>query len=46
MIRLDRAQDAIAEGKTILAGGLPVRLEKPSWAGFAFPGEATAALNS
>jgi folate-binding protein YgfZ len=39
MIRLDRASDALAAGETILAGGIAVRLEKPSWIGFPFPGE-------
>lgn len=40
MIRLDRAADALSAGDTIRAGGIPIRLEKPSWARFAFPGEA------
>jgi len=40
MIRLDRAEDALAAGETIRAGGIPVELQKPSWARFAFPGEA------
>ncbi|MFC4173510.1 YgfZ/GcvT domain-containing protein [Microvirga sp. GCM10011540] len=39
MIRLDRAADALAAGETIRAGGIPVELRKPEWAGFAFPGE-------
>ncbi|HST93949.1 MAG TPA: folate-binding protein [Microvirga sp.] len=39
MIRLDRAADALAAGEPIRAGGIPVRLEKPSWIGFPFPGE-------
>ncbi|QRM28392.1 folate-binding protein YgfZ [Microvirga sp. VF16] len=39
MIRLDRAADALQAGETIRAGGIPVRLEKPSWIGFPFPGE-------
>ncbi len=39
MIRLDRAADALAAGETLCAGGLPVRLEKPEWIGFAFPQE-------
>lgn len=41
-VRLDRAAEAIAAGLPITAGGLPVRLEKPAWARFAFPGEASA----
>jgi folate-binding protein YgfZ len=40
MIRLDRADDALKAGETIRAGGIPVRLEKPSWIRFPFPGEA------
>jgi folate-binding protein YgfZ len=40
MIRLDRAADALKAGEVIRAGGIPVRLEKPSWIGFPFPGEA------
>jgi tRNA-modifying protein YgfZ len=40
MIRLDRAADALAAGETIRAGGIPVVLQKPAWATFAFPGEA------
>ncbi|MFL5188615.1 MAG: YgfZ/GcvT domain-containing protein, partial [Microvirga sp.] len=40
MIRLDRAADALRAGEVIRAGGIPVRLEKPSWIGFPFPGEA------
>jgi len=39
MIRFDRAADALAAGKTIRAGGLAVRIEKPDWVRFPFPGE-------
>ena len=38
-IRLDRVADAMAAGEPILAGGLPVRLDKPDWIRFPFPGE-------
>lgn len=38
-IRIDRAADALAEGVPILAGGRPVRLRKPEWVRFPFPGE-------
>jgi folate-binding protein YgfZ len=38
-IRLDRAADALAAGTPITAGGLPVRLAKPDWIRFPFPGE-------
>jgi tRNA-modifying protein YgfZ len=40
LIRLDRAADALAAGEIILAGGLPVRIEKPAWATFSFPDTA------
>jgi folate-binding protein YgfZ len=40
MIRLDRAEDALAAGEAIRAGGLPVRLTKPDWIRFPFPGDA------
>jgi folate-binding protein YgfZ len=43
MIRLDRAADALNAGETIRAGGIPVRLEKPSWVRFPFPGEESPA---
>ncbi|MBN9062781.1 MAG: folate-binding protein YgfZ [Rhizobiales bacterium] len=39
-LRLDRVEDALAAGVAITAGGLALRLEKPAWATFAFPGEA------
>ena len=38
-IRLDRAEEALAAGLEIRAGGLPVRLEKADWIRLAFPGE-------
>jgi tRNA-modifying protein YgfZ len=43
MLRLDRAAEALAAGTALSAGGVPIRLVKPEWARFAFPGEATAA---
>ncbi|MDF2812090.1 MAG: folate-binding protein [Microvirga sp.] len=43
MIRLDRAADALAAGQTIRAGGIPITLEKPGFATFAFPGEPATA---
>ncbi|GGE35674.1 folate-binding protein [Agaricicola taiwanensis] len=39
VLRLDRVADALAEGSPLLAGGIAIRLEKPDWARFAFPGE-------
>jgi tRNA-modifying protein YgfZ len=43
MLRLDRAADALATGQPLLAGGVEMRLVKPAWAQFAWPGEAKAA---
>jgi folate-binding protein YgfZ len=43
MLRLDRTAEALAAGAALSAGGVPIRLVKPGWARFAFPGEATAA---
>lgn len=44
-IRIDRASEALAAGKELRAGGLPIRIEKPDWITFAFPiaGSARAA---
>jgi tRNA-modifying protein YgfZ len=42
MLRLDRAGEALAAGATLSAGGVPLRLVKPEWARFAWPGEAAA----
>jgi hypothetical protein len=39
LLRLDRVADALAAGTPLTAGGLPVRLVKPAWAQFAWPGE-------
>jgi tRNA-modifying protein YgfZ len=43
LIRLDRVAEAISQGGTLTAGGVPIRLVKPDWARFAFPGDAKAA---
>jgi len=43
LIRLDRLGDALAAGETPLAGGYPVRLERPGYASFAMPEAAGAA---
>jgi len=43
LIRLDRAAEAIAQGEPLTGGGVPLRLVKPDWARFAFPGESKAA---
>jgi folate-binding protein YgfZ len=39
MLRLDRVADALAEGTPVLAEGRPLRLEKPSFVRFPFPGD-------
>jgi folate-binding protein YgfZ len=43
MLRLDRAGDALAAGQPLVAGGVEMRLIKPAWAQFAFPGDTRAA---
>ena len=40
LLRLDRVADALAAGQPIMAGDVPIRLEKPTWAHFPFPGES------
>ena len=42
-LRLDRVEEALANGTPIVAAATPLRLSKPAWARFAFPGEAKAA---
>jgi tRNA-modifying protein YgfZ len=39
-LRIDRVEEALAQGASLHAAGVPIRLAKPSWARFAFPGEA------
>jgi tRNA-modifying protein YgfZ len=43
MLRLDRVTEALAAGTPLSAGGLAIRLVKPTWARFPFPGESTSA---
>jgi folate-binding protein YgfZ len=43
MVRLDRVEDAFAAGTALSAGGIAIRLVKPDWARFAWPGDAKAA---
>ncbi len=43
MLRLDRVADALAAGAPLVAGTTALRLVKPSWASFDFPGDARAA---
>jgi tRNA-modifying protein YgfZ len=42
-LRLDRVGEALAAGTPLLAGGLAIRLVKPNWARFPFPGETPTA---
>jgi hypothetical protein len=39
LLRLDRVADALAQGVTLESAGVPIRLVKPGWAQFAWPGE-------
>jgi tRNA-modifying protein YgfZ len=43
LLRLDRVAEALSHGEPLTAGGVPIRLFKPDWARFAFPGESKAA---
>ena len=43
LLRLDRVAEALSNDQPLLAGGIPIRLVKPDWARFAFPGESKAA---
>jgi folate-binding protein YgfZ len=42
LLRLDRVADALAAGTPLSAGGIAIRVVKPDWAKFAWPGEAKA----
>lgn len=44
LLRLDRVDEALAEGLALTAGGVPLRLApKPDWVRFPFPGESRPA---
>jgi folate-binding protein YgfZ len=43
MLRLDRVGEALGAGTPLIAGGMAIRLVKPSWARFTFPGETPTA---
>lgn len=43
IVRIDKAGEAIAEGKPILCGGIPVTLALPGWSGLSFPSTADEA---
>ncbi len=40
MLRLDRVADALAAGTPLTASGIAIRLVKPDWAKFVWPGDA------
>jgi tRNA-modifying protein YgfZ len=42
LLRLDRVADALAAGTPLVAGGATLRLVKPDWARFTWPGESAA----
>jgi hypothetical protein len=46
MLRLDRAADAITGGTALTCGNLTIRLVKPTWATFPWPGEANEGKTS
>jgi hypothetical protein len=46
LVRLDRAAEALSHGDSLAAGGVPIRLVKPDWAHFAFPGESEVAAGA
>jgi len=39
LLRLDKVADALAAGTPLTCGNMPIRLVKPDWAKFAWPGE-------
>jgi folate-binding protein YgfZ len=41
-LRIDRVEEELAGGAKLHVAGVPIRLAKPSWARFPFPGEAPA----
>ena len=43
LLRLDRVGDALASGIPLICGGIALRVVKPDWANFAWPGEAKVA---
>jgi folate-binding protein YgfZ len=43
LMRLDRIEDALAGGIALEAGGIAIRVVKPDWAKFDWPGEAKVA---
>jgi tRNA-modifying protein YgfZ len=46
MLRLDRVEEAIAAGTPLVSGDITIRLIKPDWARFQFPGASANAAES
>jgi hypothetical protein len=42
MLRVDRVNDGMKEGAALVSSGVELKLVKPDWADFPFPGEAGA----
>jgi tRNA-modifying protein YgfZ len=42
LLRLDKVADALAAGTPLTSGNMPIRLAKPDWAKFPWPGEQEA----
>ena len=42
-VRLDRVEEGLAANEKLSAGNIPIRLVKPDWARFPFPGERAKA---
>ncbi len=46
LLRLDRVDEALAAGTPLMAGDVELRLVKPPWARFAFPGETDGSASA
>ena len=46
LVRLDRVEEALAAGATLDAGGIALRLVRPSWARFAWPSSGAASAGA
>ena len=46
LLRLDRVDEALAAGAPLMAGDTQLRLVKPAWARFAFPGDPGAHMSA
>jgi tRNA-modifying protein YgfZ len=42
LLRLDRVAEALSHGEALTGGGVAIRVVKPDWAHFAFPGDKAA----